>query len=95
MSEAAWAWAAWSPRLTDLSLPTPTYKEAFDAGWAAGKPTMIEDPDEPETWTCYHCGSSRWVGWAAGPGRLRKAQCVPCGWVGDMHGGHERTEGTR
>ena len=31
------AWEAWTPRLTDLSLPAPAYKEAFDAGWAAAE----------------------------------------------------------
>jgi hypothetical protein len=39
---------------------------------------------DPEPWVCEHCGSIRWVGWAAGPGWPRKAQCVPCGWIGDL-----------
>lgn len=44
-----------------------------------------EEPKlDPKPWRCGRCGSRRWIGWAAGPGLPRKAQCVPCGWVGDL-----------
>ena len=46
-------------------------------------PTPVT-PRDPTPWTCSHCGSTRWVGWAAGPGWPRKAQCVPCGMLGDL-----------
>lgn len=34
-----------------------------------------------QPWRCERCRATRWVGWAAGPGMPRWAQCVPCGHV--------------
>lgn len=41
---------------------------------------------EPTEWCCTRCGTTRWVGWRAGPahdGFQRFAQCVLCGKVQD------------
>jgi hypothetical protein len=53
-------------------------------------PVFAPDPVDPASmagWRCGRCGSSRWVGWRAGPeheGWPLQAQCVPCGRVQAM-----------
>ena len=38
---------------------------------------------------CQSCGSTRWVGWSVDGGQTRRAQCTPCGKVGDRIGKDE------
>lgn len=63
------------------------WEETVEPWWSdslARALRRLDELDAEAAWLCWACGSSRWVGWRAGPERdgfPLRAQCVPCGRV--------------